>query len=81
MKETAGFKRRVEKLQDENHREEDSLRNLNFPVIFVFTADTYNVIFVFTADTYNARCKEQGGNFRRKSWKGNCRIRNLKNET
>ena len=38
MKETAGFKRRVEKLQDENHREEDSLRNLNFPVIFVFTA-------------------------------------------
>ena len=35
MKETAGFKRRVEKLQDENHREEDSLRNLNFPVIFV----------------------------------------------
>ena len=70
MKETAGFKRRVEKLQDENHREEDSLRNLNFPEIFVFTADTYN-----------ARCKEQGGNFRRKSWKGNCRIRNLKNET
>lgn len=55
MKETAGFKRRVEKLQDENHREEDSLRNLNFPVIFVFTADTYN-----------PRCKEQGGNFRRK---------------
>ena len=38
MKETAGFKRRVEKLQGENHREEDSLRNLNFPVIFVFTA-------------------------------------------
>lgn len=70
MKETACFKRRVEKLQGENHREEDSLRNLNFPVIFVFTADTYN-----------PRCKEQGGNFRRKFWKGNCRIRNLKNET